>query len=250
MRADLEQDVDLFVFDPARVVGLERRPGVAAAAVNLAALERDHDVAAARIAGHDLELRAEQVVGDRRIDHRGRARAGGADRDRFLLRVVDGAHAAFRPGDHDVVDVHHVADPVELAHVELDAGLPERLVGRRRLAEHREHGAVLGRDLVEPVGGAAAAGARHVLCDHRRLAGDVLAEITREEFAIDVVAAARAIADDQAHGLAAIEVGDVVGCADAPRGADSQHGRKRCKSPKHHKPPITVRAGNRPRSRT
>ena len=232
------------------IVGLQRRPGVAAATIHLAPLERDHDVAAAGIAGHDLELRAEQIVGDRRIEHRWRARAGGADRKRALLRVVDGAHADFGPGDHDVVDRHHVADPVEIAHVELDAGLAERLVGRRCLAEHGEDGAVLRRDLVEPVRGAAAAGARHVLRDHGRLAGNLLAEEAREQLGIDVVAAAGTIADDQPHGLAAIELGDVVRLRRCAGGADSQHSRKGCKGPKHHKPPITVTAGNRPRSKT
>src|ERR671921_866117 len=70
-----------------------------------------------------------------------------------------------------------------------------------------DDGAVLRRDVVEPVGEAEAAGALHVLGDDRRIARDVLAEVARDQAAVDVVAAADARADDHLDRLAFVEVG-------------------------------------------
>src|SRR5947199_21428 len=60
--SDLEQNVHLALAQPARIVGLQRRPGIAAAAVDLAAFDGKVDVAAAGITGDDLEFGTEQVV--------------------------------------------------------------------------------------------------------------------------------------------------------------------------------------------
>src|SRR5262249_44583093 len=69
-----------------------------------------------------------------------------------------------------------------------------------------------------------AAAAGHVHRHDRRMAGDVPAQKFGGEPAVDVVAAAGAIADDHAHGLAAIEVGDRIGVHDR---RDDEHGGER-----------------------
>jgi hypothetical protein len=69
-----------------------------------------------------------------------------------------------------------------------------------------ERGAVLGRDLVEIVRGLEAAGARHVLRDQRRLSRNVLAQVARHHAAVEIVAAARGVADGDRDGLAGEEL--------------------------------------------
>ena len=60
-------------------------------------------------------------------------------------------------------------------------------------------------------GGRHAAGTRHVLRHDRRVAGNEPAEELRGEAAIDVVAAAGAVADDQPELLALVEIRDRIG---------------------------------------
>ena len=55
-----------------------------------------------------------------------------------------------------------------------------------------------------------AAGARLVLHDHGRVAGNVLGDVARQRARVDVVARADADADHDAHGLAFVEGGDVL----------------------------------------
>ena len=69
-----------------------------------------------------------------------------------------------------------------------------------------DDGAVLGRDLGEEAGGAAAAGARHVLDHDVGLAGDVAVDVARQRAAVDVVAARRTGADDEVDGPAGVVV--------------------------------------------
>jgi len=73
-------------------------------------------------------------------------------------------------------------------------------------AEQTDRGAVLGRDRVEVVGGAQAAGARHVLHHDIGIARDVAAEMARQQARDDVVTAARPVADDQIDLLALVEI--------------------------------------------
>ena len=62
----LDQHVEPLLGDPGAVGRLHARPRPAAAALHLAALHREHDIVAARIAADDLHLGAEHAV-----DHRG-----------------------------------------------------------------------------------------------------------------------------------------------------------------------------------
>src|SRR5262249_19541064 len=74
-----------------------------------------------------------------------------------------------------------------------------------------DDGAVLGRDVVEKIGGAQAAGAGHVLRDDRRIARDVPAEVARDHASVGVVAAPGAIADNEGDVAAAVEIGERIG---------------------------------------
>ena len=68
-----------------------------------------------------------------------------------------------------------------------------------------DRGAVLRRDVVEPVRGGAGAGARHVLRHEGRIAGDVPRPVARHRAGVEVVAAADVEADHQLDALAGEE---------------------------------------------
>ena len=61
-RPDLQQDVELAVADPVRLLRLHARPVPAAHAVDLAALHRERDVERALVAGDDVELRVGRAL--------------------------------------------------------------------------------------------------------------------------------------------------------------------------------------------
>ena len=94
---------------------------------------------------------------------------------------------------------------------------------------HADDGAVLGRDAVEIVHRANAAGARHVLHDDVRLAGNVRAQIRRERVGIARIAAAGAGAHDERHLPAFVELSAVA--ADASEGISASAApASRCQS--------------------
>ena len=132
-----------------------------------------------------------------------------------LARIVDGLHRDVLAHDQDVGVVGEArrrAEPVELARIELRVAVAAEHAHQRHVAgEMRDRGAVARRQIVEPVDGAQRSGARHVLHHHVGMAGDVAAEMAADQPRIDVVAAARPVADDQRHRLASVEVGDRVG---------------------------------------
>src|SRR5581483_7785555 len=72
-------------------------------------------------------------------------------------------------------------------------------------------GAVLGGGPIKPVGHDEAAAARHVLRDHRWIAGNVRPDMGREQAAIEIVAAAWLGADIDRERAAAIEILDRIG---------------------------------------
>ena len=81
------------------------------------------------------------------------------------------------------------------------AGLASACSSAAEFNHDPERGAVLGRDLVEIVGGLEAAGARHVLRDQRRLSRNVLAQVARHHAAVEI-GGARGAADGDRDGLA------------------------------------------------
>src|SRR6185503_20474463 len=76
--------------------------------------------------------------------------------------------------------------------------------------ENAEARAVLRRRGVEIVGELEAAGARHVLHHHAGIAGHMTADMPRQHAAIEVVAAAGGIADQDLELLAAKEAFDIL----------------------------------------
>jgi hypothetical protein len=68
------------------------------------------------------------------------------------------------------------------------------------------------------------AGAGHVLRNDRRIAGDMLSDMTGDEASIDVVAAAHLPADHQLDALAAVEAREIVGRAAAGEAGKLQQG--------------------------
>jgi hypothetical protein len=93
-----------------------------------------------------------------------------------------------------------------------------------RLRDHEQRGAVLRRELGHPVGGDQPAGARHVARHDRRIAGDVLANMTCKKPAAIVVVVPDRVTDDQADGLAAIEFGGRLGVRRRRQEDDSEVG--------------------------
>src|SRR5262245_22928411 len=97
------------------------------------------------------------------------------------------------------------ADPFELAPVELDAGAAKQLL-RNQIADEIADGEAvrLGR-LVNRVGRHQAAGARDVIHQHRRIAGNILGNMPTDHPRISIEAAAGRKADEDADGFAGVE---------------------------------------------
>ena len=79
---------------------------------------------------------------------------------------------------------------------------PEQFLGRRGLADVADRRAVFRRRLEQIVRRLEAAGAGQVLRHDVGLAGNMLAEMTRDEPAVDVVAGAGPVSDRQRDGAA------------------------------------------------
>src|SRR2546423_3567873 len=121
----LEQHVDPLAVEPGLVRRPHRGPRPAAAALHLAALHRQIDVVAARIAGNDLELGAEYAVGDLWKLIGIAARSGGADHQFLAGELARALDAAGVPGDADTDLVVGRADPVEFGRLELGGPVAE-----------------------------------------------------------------------------------------------------------------------------
>ena len=164
----LDQDGELLVVEPSLVRRLHARPRPAAAALHLAALHREPDLVAARIAGDDFILVPSTPLSDLR-ELVGVGRAAGAADDQLLgQQVLELGDAAGVPGDADADFVVGAADPGELGGVELRGLVAEQRIEAGAAADDAERRAVLRADVVEPVGEPQAAGALHVLRHDRR----------------------------------------------------------------------------------
>ena len=203
---DLHQNEDLLLGEPVRLGRLPRCPRIRAASAHLAALHREVDVVAAGIAGDDPELRADQRVHRLGIVDRAGGGAGRADHELPLHHVADRPNAGGVPGIHHVRAVGGVADPEEVAGIELDLAAAKRLMRGHVLHDGVQHGAVARRLRGEPVGRLQADRAGHVAGDDRRLARNVPADMARNEPCAQVVVAAGRGRDQHGQGLAAIEI--------------------------------------------
>ena len=209
LRVLLRQHLDLALLEPGRIGRRHARPALAAAALHLAALHRQIDLPRAGIAGHDLELGAEQVL-EQFGEVAGRcAVRRGADDQLLLEHLGEALHR--RAGAHqaDIDVLVGVADVVELAHVVGGAGAAaEQRLDHRAHEQRADHRAVLRRGVVDVRGGDVARRARHVADDHVRVAGQVLADVPRDGAGIEIVAAAGRRGGDDSDGLAAVELRD------------------------------------------
>ena len=114
---------------------------------------------------------------------------------------VDFVHA----NDETILRRH--AEVFEFERIEFDSGFTQQLL-QSDAAQVMADGETVGLgDLVKIVGGDDRAGAGHVLDDHRRIAWNMFAEVTRQRAGVEIVAAAGGEADDDADGFALVEVG-------------------------------------------
>ena len=111
LQIELHQHVDLR--QPV-LLALEARPRPAAAAVDLAALHREIDVVAARIAGDELDLGAEHVAQDQRERVGIGADRAAAEAELALEHVVPGLDRRGLPGGADAGLAGDAAEPGEL----------------------------------------------------------------------------------------------------------------------------------------
>src|SRR5215472_1870986 len=194
--------------DPVGPLQLHARPGPAAAAVDLAALDRERHIGASRIAGHKPHLGAEYVSEHDREDVGVGARALSRHRERDREAVAPGLHLRGVPRSADADLVGAAADPGEFARIEIGAARPDQRLHRHAAPEYAEHRAVLRGGVVNIIGGTQAAGARHVLDHDRWMARNVLAEMSSKYARAGVIPAADAVADNDGDRAAAIEAVD------------------------------------------
>src|SRR5262249_50840032 len=201
--------------EPGLVGRDQARPRPSAAALHLAAFHGEHHLAAARIAADDLHLGAEHAVENARELVGVGTHRGAADGDLLgeqVLELLDARGGVPRHAHaHLVVGA---ADPGELGAVELGALLAEDRIEPGAAADGGDHAAVLWGDAEHPVGEPQAAGAFHVLRHDRRIAGDVLGEVARDDAGVEVIATADAVADVEIERLALVEVGRALGAGD------------------------------------
>ena len=142
----LQQHADFSLRHFARVLTFQAAQRVDRAAVDFAGRHRhlEHH-AGGRIAGHDLELGAEDRVGHQREIDRCAARGRRADDELAVEQLIERLHRRF-VGDHDQEGLGAgAAEPTELPRIELrDAGRDQR-AGRRAADAGADHRAVARR---------------------------------------------------------------------------------------------------------
>src|SRR5262249_45470277 len=118
--------------------------------------------------------------------------------------------------------------------IESDAWLAERLVDRGALHDGADRGAILRGHAVEPVGGDAGTGARHVLWHEAWIAGDVPRPMPRDRASIEIVAAADIEADHELDALAGVEILRAAGPACQKRDAPDESEASRVQTGQGH----------------
>ena len=230
---ELHQDAHLLVRDPFRLDGLQRVPGHAATAVDLAALHRDVGLRRRLIAVDDAKSCAEQRIHDVRIDGVGARGATASHHHLVLPEISEGLDRRRMPDDADIDLVIGIADPRHLGRIELRLHAHQR-IERQGAVAGRDRGAVLGRDALHVPHQPPAAGARHVLHDDVRIAWNVAPPMPRQHARVGVVGTAGGRADED-RDVPALEivVGRRIGCAKMKeRGRHAADGKR---SPAPHR---------------
>ena len=200
-------------------LGLDRlyRRQIDRASVDLAALHGEKNRGGIGIAYHLLDVQSYRIAQDDRHVVAGRSFGRGAEHERRKVgaaRLLDRFHRRVLAHEQNIGVVGEArcgAEPRQPARVKLHVGVAAEETEERHVARERaDRGAVLRRDVVEIVDRAQAAGTRHILHDHGWMSGNKLAEVARKQPRMDIVAATRAIADDQVYLPALVEVGERI----------------------------------------
>ena len=170
--------------------------------VDLAALHGQEHVGRCRKAGDDLELHAEQCIERLRIGVGAGADAGVAHDQLRIVEILERLHLGGIGGDADIRLGRGRSEPGDLGRIEARSGGPGDRPQGRVARDDPHHAAVLGGEIVDVIGGHEAAGARHVLRHHRRIARQVLADVAGDHAAPQIVAAAGPETDQHLHVLA------------------------------------------------
>ena len=233
LRSELRQEMDAAVLEPLRPHRVQPFH-VPDPAGDLALLERDQDLAAARIAGHDLQvLQAEHVLDGER-QHVGVAGPRhGADHQPFALEVVERTDPRRLPRDQHRRGAHRIADHGHVRPFELSLGLgagKQRIEYQRRI-DRPERGAVARRALGQIVGEHHAAGPGHVLDHDLGRAGQIARQELADLAGVEIVGAADSISDVTGDGPAAVELRD--GLLRVCAGGQRRCGEQQPNQPEH-----------------
>ena len=109
------------------------------------------------------------------------------------------------PSDDRIVGLVEAADPLQLGGLVARRLAAHELIHQERRIHRGDHGAVLRRRRVDGIGSAHAARARHVLHSDRRLPGNMVGEMARQEARVNIVAAADAVAAHDGDAFAFVE---------------------------------------------
>jgi hypothetical protein len=227
------------ILEPVGIVDLHRGPRLDRA-FDLAALHCEVDLGGAAESRDRFELGAGKDVELFEIGDGGRSRAGAAHDGLACLRVLEGFRLRGARGVHHLDHGCGAADVSELAGVVLDALRLQHLLDGEGLGRSGDRGAVARRHVVEPVGHGEAAGTRHVLRHHRRVARDVLRHVLGDEATVEVIAASRNGADVIGDGLAPEEVLDRIGGCCSRQERRGANGRRSENTREHYRPPCIV----------
>src|SRR5205823_1923979 len=103
---------------------------------------------------------------------------------------------------------------------------------RGRSCENADLGQIFGGEIVDEARRPQRSGARHVLWDDARIAGDEAAEVAREGASISVVTAARPVADLDCDGFA-FEVDRLLRRRRPGKAKEPRQGEKTTTKPRH-----------------
>ncbi len=206
LQRELDEHNHALVFDPGPVRRFHARPRPAAASLHLAALHRQNDVVAARIAFDDLKMRAEHAVEHTRELIGIGAGAGATDGQVFDEEILEFCDAGLPQSDANADLVIGAADPVELLRVEGVALADQQRIEGNAAADRADCGTIVRRDAIKVIGEAKTAGAFEIFRHNRGTAGDMRAEMPADHPRIKVIGAADAIADIEIDGAAFVEV--------------------------------------------
>jgi hypothetical protein len=124
------------------------------------------------------------------------------------------------PDQADIELRAHAADPAEFRHIEVTGLNSENLVGKQALVEDPHNRSVLRGDIVDEGRRARGRGAGHVLDNDPRFCGYMARQKFGDRASIEVEAAARRKADDDAKHFPPVELLRGVGCTRGARCKD------------------------------